>query len=190
MQGNVARRVEPLKVQDLSSGNATADKPLANTFEVLAKSPSGHASDTSQPARNRVLCLPGRGPLDPLAATILLQLLGKHGFVSRTLPHDAASRAGIDRLEGDDIDIVCLLYLQIDGIPSHLRYLVRRLRMRLPHVHIIVGLWGAQDTDKWSADLQSAMGAECYASSLREVLAACRRIESANEEEALAVANA
>lgn len=157
----------------------------ADAAPVEAERPGNIA----QPARSRVLCLPGRGPLDPLAATILLQLLGKHGFVSRTLPHDAASRAAIERLDADDVDIVCLLYLQIDGIPSHLRYLVRRLRARLPHVRIVVGLWGAQDTDKWSADLQNAMGAECYASSLREVLAACRRIDSANEEKALAVVN-
>ncbi|WP_176057129.1 AI-2E family transporter [Paraburkholderia sp. BCC1876] len=190
VQGNTARRVEPLKMQGVSTGNVATDKPLATTFEVPAKSPSGRESSTSQPARNRVLCLPGRGPLDPLAATILLQLLGKHGFVSRTLPHDAASRAAIERLDADDVDTVCLLYLRIDGIPSHLRYLVRRLRARLPQVHIVVGLWGAQDTGKWSADLQSALGAECYASSLREMLAACRRIESAHEEEALAVVNA
>ncbi|PQV49255.1 AI-2E family transporter [Paraburkholderia sp. BL21I4N1] len=156
-----------------------------NAVAVEAERPG----DIAQPARSRVLCLPGRGPLDPLAATILLQLLGKHGFVSRTLPHEAVSRAAIERLDADDVDIVCLLYLQIDGIPSHLRYLVRRLRARLPHVHIVVGLWGAQDTGKWSADLQNAMGAECYAGSLREALLACRRIDSANEEAALAVAN-
>ncbi|RAS22316.1 AI-2E family transporter [Paraburkholderia bryophila] len=190
VRGNAARRVEPPRIQELSPGNAAADKPLATPLDVLAKPAARRSGDTAQPARNRVLCLPGRGPLDPLAATILLQLLGKHGFASRTLPHDAASRAAIERLDADDIDIVCLLYLQIDGIPSHLRYLVRRLRARLPHVHVVVGLWGKQDTDRWSADLQSALGAECYAGSLREVLAACRRIESANEEEALAVVNA
>jgi hypothetical protein len=137
------------------------------------------------------LCIPGRGPLDPLATTILLQLLGKHGFEARSLPHEAASRAAIDTLDADDVGIVCIFYLQIDGIPSHLRYLVRRLRARLPKVSIVVGLWAQEDTDKWSADLQSAMGAECYASSLQEVLAACRRIDAAHaaqEETAMTVA--
>jgi predicted PurR-regulated permease PerM len=139
-------------------------------------------------AANRVLCLPGRGPLDPLATTILLQLLGKHGFAGRTLPHEAASRASIESLEADDVGIVCILYLQIDGIPSHLRYLVRRIRARLPHVSIVVGLWVAEETDKWSADLQSAIGAGCYATSLREVIAACRAVEAdASEAEDLAV---
>lgn len=78
--------------------------------------------------------------------------------------------------------------MQIDGIPSHLRYLVRRIRARLSEVSIVVGLWASEDTEKWSADLQSAMGAECYAVSLREVLAACRRIDATTvADEALAV---
>jgi predicted PurR-regulated permease PerM len=134
---------------------------------------------------SRVLCIPGRGPLDSLATTILLQLLGKHGFAARSLPHEAASRASIDTLDADDVGIVCIFYLQIDGIPSHLRYLVRRIRARLPKASIVVGLWAAEDTEKWSADLQSAIGAASYATSLREVLAACRRIDAAKvvEEE-------
>ncbi|MFM0038743.1 AI-2E family transporter [Paraburkholderia strydomiana] len=134
---------------------------------------------------SRVLCIPGRGPLDSLATTILLQLLGKHGFAARSLPHEAASRASIDTLDADDVGIVCIFYLQIDGIPSHLRYLVRRIRARLPKASIVVGLWAAEDTEKWSADLQSAIGAASYATSLQEVLAACRRIDAAKvvEEE-------
>jgi len=143
---------------------------------------SGEAHATNQSplaASSRVLCIPGRGPLDALATTILLQLLGKHGFKSRASPHEAASRASIDQLDADDVGIVCILYLQIDGIPSHLRYLVRRIRARLPNVSIVIGLWAAEDTEKWSADLQSAVGAECYASTLQEILAACRRVEAA-----------
>ncbi|MFM0146266.1 AI-2E family transporter [Paraburkholderia sp. RL18-085-BIA-A] len=150
----------------------------------IARSAADHeAAATSQAAHSRVLCIPGRGALDPLATTILLQLLGKHGFAARSVPHEAASRASIDSLEADDVGIVCIFYLQIDGIPSHLRYLVRRIRARLPKVSIVVGLWAQEDTDKWSAELQSAMGAECYATSLQEVLAACRRMDSVKKAE-------
>ncbi|SDR30797.1 Predicted PurR-regulated permease PerM [Paraburkholderia fungorum] len=138
---------------------------------------AGAAPREVDAVNTRVLCIPGRGPLDPLATTILLQLLGKHGFTARSLPHDAVSRASIDNLEADDVGVICVLYLQIDGIPSHLRYLVRRIRARLPHVSIVVGLWALDDTQKWSVDLQSAMGAECYATSLREIVAACRQVE-------------
>jgi hypothetical protein len=136
------------------------------------------------------LCIPGRGPLDPLATTILLQLLGKHGFVSRAVPHEAVSRASIETLDADDVGTICILYLQIEGIPSHLRNLVKRIRARLPNVAIVVGLWTAQDVEKWSGDLQGALGAECHAASLQEMLAACGRIEAPTSGESLAVVNA
>jgi predicted PurR-regulated permease PerM len=158
--------------------------------ESDAVSIADDARSKVEAVNTRVLCIPGRGPLDPLATTILLQLLGKHGFAARSLPHEAASRASIDSLDADDVGVVCILYLQIDGIPSHLRYLVRRIRARLPNVSIVVGLWAHEDTQKWSVDLQSAMGAECYATSLREIVAACRRVEHAQiEPEALVVVN-
>ncbi|HEY2020825.1 MAG TPA: AI-2E family transporter, partial [Paraburkholderia sp.] len=85
----------------------------------------------------------------------------------------------IDGLQADDVSIVCILYLQIDGIPSHLRYLVRRIRARLPNVSVVVGLWTPDDAQQWSSDLQGTMEAECYATSLQEMLAACRRIDAA-----------
>ncbi|MFM0509484.1 AI-2E family transporter [Paraburkholderia sp. RL17-373-BIF-A] len=180
-----------------SSASETSDDAQAQPANTRLVSPGNskeeRAIDPSPlAASNRVLCIPGRGPLDALATTILLQLLGKHGFTSRALPHEAASRASIDQLDADDVGIVCILYLQIDGIPSHLRYLVRRIRARLPKVSIVVGLWAAEDTEKWSADLQSAMGAECYATSLQEIVAACRRVETARtqtEEELPLVVN-
>jgi predicted PurR-regulated permease PerM len=141
---------------------------------------TGTNTDDERAARNRadhrVLCIAGRGPLDALATTLLLQLLGKHDLDGRALPHDAASRAGIDSLDTTGITIVCLFYLHIEGIPSHLRYLVKRVRQRLPHAAIIVGLWPQGDTEKWSDDLQSAMGADCYACSMRDMLDTCRRI--------------
>ncbi|MFP4891534.1 AI-2E family transporter [Paraburkholderia sp. EG304] len=131
---------------------------------------------------SRVLCLPGRGPLDALATVILLQLLGKHGFAARSLPHEAVSRASIDRLEADDVGIVCLLYLQIDGIPSHLRNLIRRIRARLPNVSIVVGLWAPEDTQQWSAEQQESLEADCAVTSLQQMLAACRHLDATRTE--------
>ncbi|MFM0203315.1 AI-2E family transporter [Paraburkholderia fungorum] len=175
-----------------AAGPMTPAAAAAGTPRALRTTPDDTDEERGSDANgaaNRVLCIPGRGPLDPLATTILLQLLGKHGFAARALPHEAASRASIESLDADDVGTICILYLQIDGIPSHLRYLVRRIRAKLPDVSIVVGLWAAQDTEKWSADLQSAMGADCYASSLQEVLAACRRIEVTQQDPGLAIVN-
>lgn len=177
--------VGPMADSPAEEGSKPASEVTVSTNVRLAEVSSQEASFPGK----RVLCIPGRGPLDSLATTILLQLLGKHGFAARTLPHEAASRASIDTLDADDVRIVCIFYLQIEGIPSHLRYMVRRIRARLPEASIIVGLWAAADTGKWSDDLQSAMGAECYATSLQEVLGACSRIDGVRAEPALDVVN-
>lgn len=146
--------------------NATNYPATADTNERAARSRADH----------RVLCIAGRGPLDRLATTLLLQLLGKHDLDCRALPHEAASRTAIESLDTAGITIVCLFYLRIEGIPSHLRYLVKRVRQRLPNAAIVVGLWPQGDTQQWSDDLQTAMGADCYASSMRDMLDMCCKI--------------
>jgi hypothetical protein len=165
----------PLVVEDNWSAVAPLEKRDDEARDAHPAAPVPDNVDLAQHSIPRVLCIPGRGPLDPLATTILLQLLGKHGLSARSLPHEAASRASIDTLDADDVDVVCILCLQVDGLPSHLRYLVRRIRARLPKVSIVIGLWPQDGTQTWRADLQDAMGAECYATSLRDVLAACRK---------------
>ncbi|MFM0216412.1 MULTISPECIES: AI-2E family transporter [Paraburkholderia] len=166
-----------------------AQEPRDDSAQQAAEDALEEAEDPPRAANQRVLCIPGRGPLDPLASTILLQLLGKHGFTARALPHEAASRASIEQMDADDVGIVCIVYLRIDGVPSHLRYMVRRIRARLPNASIIVGLWAREDLEKWSVDLQNAMGAECYVTSLQEMLAACRMCASTTSGEPLAVAD-
>ena len=177
--GWVGERGLPALAAQNVSGSAAEHKANSTADNEAAQ----ESAASFYAAHTRVLCIPGRGPLDALATTILLQLLGKHGFSARAVQHEAASRASIDSLQAGDVGIVCILYLQIDGIPSHLRYLVKRIRARLPNVSIVVGLWAQEDTDKWSAELQSAMGAECYATSLRDMLAACRKMDLATRAE-------
>jgi hypothetical protein len=127
-----------------------------------------------------VLCIAGRGPLDEPAASMLAQLLHKSGLTARVLPHEAASRLRISTLEGDGVAMVCLCYLEIGGTPSHLRYLLRRLRQRLPNARLLVGLWPAEQAILTDDRLRAAVGADIYTSSLREAVEAC--LESARAE--------
>ncbi|MGF6641569.1 AI-2E family transporter [Paraburkholderia sp. MM6662-R1] len=179
LDGYEDREPAPLATQ----ANRGPVGPLAPSDETQAARAMPRSVDAapvfaSHAPTSRVLCLPGRGPLDALATIILLQLLGKHGFAARSLPHEAVSRASIDSLVADDVGIVCLLYLQIDGIPSHLRNLIRRIRTRLPNVSIVVGVWTPEDTQQWSAEQQESLEAECAVTSLQQMLAACRRLDA------------
>ncbi len=145
--------------------------------------PGKIAEDTLPPAwrgRAPVLCIAGRGPLDESAASMLAQLLHKNGLRSRVLPHEAASRMAIGHLEGDGVAMVCLCYLEIGGTPSHLRYMLRRLRQRLPAARLLVGLWPAEQAILTDDRLRAAVGADVYTSSLREAIEAC--LEAAKAE--------
>ncbi len=131
--------------------------------------------------RTPVLCIAGRGPLDEVAASMLSQLLNKNGLKARVLPHEAASRAGVGTLDGDGVVMVCLCYLEIGGTPSHLRYLLRRIRQRLPAVRLLVGLWPSEQVILTDDRLRAAVGADVYVSSLREAVEACLEAARADD---------
>ncbi|MDU7522823.1 MAG: AI-2E family transporter [Roseomonas mucosa] len=120
-----------------------------------------------------VLCLPGRGPLDEAASAMLVQILGRHGLGARLLPHEAVSRTAIGRQDFSGVAMICLSYLDISGSPAHLRYLLRRLRQKVPGAPVVVGLWDAQDEVLRDAALRGAIGAEHYTTSLAETATAC-----------------
>jgi predicted PurR-regulated permease PerM len=114
-----------------------------------------------------VLCIAGRGLLDDAVATMLAQLLDKQGLTSRVVPHAAATRAAIGKLDMGGVAMVCICCLELSGGVSHLRYLVRRLRWRLPSdVRILVGLWPDEAETSQDERLRAAVGADYYTSSL------------------------
>jgi predicted PurR-regulated permease PerM len=159
---------------------STTDDPAAPTRkeqDLPKHPPPEKLSRETLPAAWRgsapVLCIAGRGPLDEAAASMLSQLLHKNGLKARVLPHAAVSRGRIGCLEADGVAMVCLCYLDIGDAPSHLRYMLRRLRQRLPSARLLVGLWPADQPILTDDRLRAAMGADAYASSLREAVEAC-----------------
>ena len=69
--------------------------------------------------------------------------------------------------------MVCISYLEISGSPSGLHYLVRRLRARLPEAKILVGLWPADGKDVDDDRIRNVVGADVYASNLKDAVTAC-----------------
>jgi hypothetical protein len=57
---------------------------------------------------------------------------------------------------------------------------LRRLRQRLPASRLLVGLWPAEQAILTDDRLRAAVGADVYASSLREAVEAC--LEAARTE--------
>jgi predicted PurR-regulated permease PerM len=94
--------------------------------------------------RCAVLCIAGRGSLDEAVAGMLAQLLTQAGIGARVVPNVAVSTANLAQLDATGIRMVCLSYLE-PGDFTNARYLVRRLRRRLPEARIVAGFW------TWSA---------------------------------------
>src|SRR5438067_1023222 len=75
--------------------------------------------------------------------------------------------------------------LEISGSPAHLRYLIRRLRGRLPTgTPILVGLWPAEDQVLHDHGLQGLVGADYYTTSLGEAVEICVRVAHEQAAEA------
>jgi predicted PurR-regulated permease PerM len=172
---------EPDPKEALESAATT----LSRSEQDVPKHPSpGKVAAEALPPEWRtkapVLCIAGRGVLDEAAASMLSQLLHKSGLKARVLPHEAASRLRIGALDGEGVSMVCLCYLEIGGAPSHLRYMLRRLRQRLPTARLLVGLWPVEQAILTDDRLRAAVGADVYTSSLREAVEAC--LEAAKTE--------
>ena len=121
-----------------------------------------------------VMCIGGRGPLDEAASAILAQLIGKHGLGSQLVGYEDVSREKIETLDVSGVAMACISYLDISGSPSHLRYLMQRLRLRLPPgAPILVGLWPVEDSTLSDKQVQRSIGADYFTSSLAEAVTDC-----------------
>jgi hypothetical protein len=67
------------------------------------------------------------------------------------------------------MDMICLSYLE-PGSFTNARYLVRRLRRRLPNVPIVVGFWTLSADDAKQAHALRETGADFVAASLRQAV--------------------
>jgi predicted PurR-regulated permease PerM len=116
-----------------------------------------------------VLCVAGRGSLDEAAAAMLGQLLAKHGVGARVVPSVAVSVANLPRLDVVGVQIACLSYLE-PGSFTNARYLVRRLRRRLPQAKIIDGFWTLTKQEAKERNALTATHADSVVTTLQQAV--------------------
>jgi predicted PurR-regulated permease PerM len=114
-----------------------------------------------------VMCVAGRGSLDEAAAAMLAQLIGIEGIATRTVSANVVSAGNIARLDGDGVQMACLSYLDPGGY-TNARFLVRRLRRKLPRATIVVGFWALDESEAEAA--RQATGADGVATTLRQAV--------------------
>ena len=146
---------------------ATDESASTSDLPVLSDSELTPAFRSEIP----VLCIAGQGALDEAAATMLAQLLRKHGLNVRVEGANALSTDNIFRLETEGVALACLCYLDA-GSPAHMRYAVRRIRRKLPAARVVLAcLTGVGETT--AEQLGEAARADLMATSLHEVVRLC-----------------
>ena len=132
------------------------------------------AEPTDAPAKRvgLIACIAGRGAFDVAVAAMLSQLVERDGYTAIRIPHGAASREEIDRLDLSGVQTILLSYLELSGTPAHLRYLIRRLRQKAPEATIVVGLWAEGEPAVSDPAIQQVVSADRYLTSLRDAAAA------------------
>ncbi len=165
---------KPPQPDDSALAPAPKRRALPNNPSPDGVAPAAAELPPAWQGASPVLCIAGRGPLDEAASTMLVQLLGKHGLGARLASYEAVSRDRVETLDVEGVAMVCISYLDISGSPAHLRYLMQRLRRRLPKgTPILVGLWPAQDATLTDKTAQTGIGADYFTSSLRDAVDAC-----------------
>ncbi len=157
---------------------------LEEEIALPAPAEENAAADADQPAElpapqpdpPLVLCIAGRGPLDDGAAEMLAHLLRQAGLRVRVAPHTATSRARVAAIDPHEVAMVALCYLDLSATPAHLRFLLRRLRHRLPGRPIVVGLVPRDEPAAEVARLLSTVGADHAAATLEDLATACSEL--------------
>jgi len=167
---------------DVARGAITRERAAAMARTMLAiiddlgdfdesREPAGEAAITRASRDSApIACVAGRGPLDEAASAMLAQLLERQGTTVRRVPYAAVGRAGIVGVEFGNVAVAVVCSVALDGASTHLRNLVRRVRVALPNASIVVGIWREGDALVTDAALQQTVGADVFVTSLRQAM--------------------
>jgi hypothetical protein len=98
---------------------------------------------------------------------MLAQLFENQGIGTRVVPSNAVSAANMFRLDVTDMQMVCLSYLEPGGF-TNARYLIRRLRRKLPGAQILVGFWTLSEEEVKHRDALGETAADLIVTSLQQ----------------------
>jgi len=90
-----------------------------------------------------ILCVPGRGQLDDLAAEMAVQTLRELGFGAQVAPNSVLDAASEPDFAVDGVQLCCLSVMEGSATASGIRFLTRRMQRKIPGSIAVVGLWQA-----------------------------------------------
>ncbi len=123
-----------------------------------------------------IVCIPGRGQLDDLAATMAVQTLAGAGFGAGAVSNLALGSTQAAPAALADARVCVLSVLEKGSNVSAIRYFVRRMQKQVPGAVIVIGLWHVDAASSMLASLRAEGGEEHLVLSLGELLAFCRAL--------------
>jgi predicted PurR-regulated permease PerM len=117
----------------------------------------------------RVLCVPARAYRDELAGAMLVQLLRQQGFDAENASATLDSGDLVEMAAKSDPEAICVSIVAPSTL-IHARHLSAKFRAQLPHVKIVVGIWGATENMAGAGERLRSSGADEVVVSLAEAV--------------------
>ena len=150
---------------------------------AAAPSPANSSVPVGWGTDGAIICIPGRGQLDDLAATMAIQVLRAAGFGAAMQPNLVLGASATVAPELVDARLCCLSVLEEGSTASGIRYFVRRMQKRVPAARIVVCLWHAPGDSPLLADLRSTGQDEHLVLSVGELVALTQAISARSERQ-------
>lgn len=150
--------VEDLGTLPPSKSQVEADKAMAQQTPSPLTAPAC-----------RVLCLPARAARDELAGAMLTQLLQQQGFHAENAAAKLTSDDLLETAVKSQPEAVCISVVAPSTL-IHARHLSGRLRAALPHLRIVVGVWGVTENMVDAGERLRSSGADEVVVSLAEAV--------------------
>lgn len=163
--------------------------------KVIPLKPARHQANAKNTGDTRVemdqgiVCVASRGRLEETAGMMLAQILSKHSLNAELVKPQAVSRSQIDQLHCAGAAVICICYIDAGDSTSQLRYLIRRLRQRVPTARVLVAIWPSDHPVRVQKERQESLGADFYVSSVRAAVDLCLEANAAFEKRASAASN-
>jgi predicted PurR-regulated permease PerM len=144
------------KGEKAKATGSVADLPAAATVvESLSKFP--------------VFCLPAADEADEIVAVMLTQLLEAEGYKAESVSFKTLANEMVEQVGAAGCQTVC-----ISATPPHdtlhTRYLCKLLRARFPGLHIVVGLWDAEQSEDKLTRRRDRLTADKVVTTLQDAL--------------------
>jgi predicted PurR-regulated permease PerM len=155
--------VEELGGQSLNANGAKTAK--SDGGELGPPNPSATVSLSKHP----VFCLPAADEADEIVAVMLSQLLEQEGYKAESISFKTLANEMVEQVAAAGCGTVC-----ISATPPHdtlhTRYLCKLLRARFPGLHIVVGLWDAEQSEDKLARRRERLTADKVVTTLQDAL--------------------